>query len=391
MTDDPATDHHTPPQPGPRVIERRRAIAARSVSGLAATLALVPVLAGLPALARAATVEPIASFAGVNRPIPARVVGAPGDRAALALVDPARGEVLARSEPVELGPSGAETVDLARLFPLLWTTRRPGTLVLQPTRAGRAEGTPLVLEAMIEPARARDALTDAVMDAFERRDALELTRLLQLTDDEKQRLRRGVVIDEDAPATASGYRLYPLKRVALHTAEGTIEIDLAPWAAPGACRRFVELAEGGFYDDLSFHRVVPHDDRGWPFIVQAGDPTGSGLGGCGAWIDFEPGSLRHERGTVSMARRPTDPNSNGSQFIICLSREGCAGLDGENVAFGRVSGGMGVVDRIAEAPAAPSEEPGGRDIPLRPVVIQHATASPAPPLELPLAPDDQPD
>ena len=125
---------------------------------------------------------------------------------------------------------------------------------------------------------------------------------------------------------------------------GTIKIELYPDIAPQSVRNFVNLVQKGFYDGLIFHRVIPG------FMIQGGDPQGSGMGGPGYTIKGEFASngvkndLSHARGVLSMARAQ-NPNSAGSQFFI-MHADGPF-LDGQYAAFGKVVEGIEVVDRIA--------------------------------------------
>ena len=131
---------------------------------------------------------------------------------------------------------------------------------------------------------------------------------------------------------------------------GTIEIDLYEDLAPGHVNNFVFLAREGFYDAVTFHRII------YGFMAQGGDPTGSGTGGPGYLLDAEFNDTRHVRGVVSMARS-ADPNSAGSQFFIVF--DDAPHLDGQYTAFGEVTSGMAVVAAFPERdPADPSEPPG---------------------------------
>ena len=123
----------------------------------------------------------------------------------------------------------------------------------------------------------------------------------------------------------------------LHTNHGDIEIQLAPDRSPSTVNNFVFLARDGFYDGVIFHRVVPG------FVIQGGDPTGTGSGGPGYKFRDElegPGS--YSRGTVAMAN--AGPNTNGSQFFVCLDD---VGLPHQYTIFGAVTSGMEAVDSIA--------------------------------------------
>ncbi|MDR3084919.1 MAG: peptidylprolyl isomerase [Christensenellaceae bacterium] len=142
---------------------------------------------------------------------------------------------------------------------------------------------------------------------------------------------------------------------------GVIRLELDSSAAPITVENFVKLVQDGFYDGLTFHRIAPG------FVIQGGDPDGSGSGGPGYEIKGEfslngwKNPIQHARGVISMARS-RDYDTAGSQFFIVL--EDAFGLDGGYAAFGHVTEGMDVVDRIAAVPTDGSEHP------LEPVVIQ---------------------
>ena len=127
---------------------------------------------------------------------------------------------------------------------------------------------------------------------------------------------------------------------------GHLTIELYPEVAPITVENFKNLVEQGFYDGLIFHRVIPG------FMIQGGDPTGTGMGGPGHQIKGEfaangvQNDLKHTRGVLSMARS-MDPNSAGSQFFIM--HDDAPHLDGQYAAFGMVIEGMEFVDAIAEA------------------------------------------
>ena len=146
---------------------------------------------------------------------------------------------------------------------------------------------------------------------------------------------------------------------------GVITLELYPNIAPETVNNFVSLVNKGFYDGLSFHRIIPG------FMIQGGDPLGNGTGGPGYSIKGEFKSngfrndLRHERGVISMARA-MDPNSAGSQFFIMHAD--APHLDGSYAAFGKVIDGMGVVDSIASVRTNMFN-----DEPVTPVVIKSIT------------------
>lgn len=124
------------------------------------------------------------------------------------------------------------------------------------------------------------------------------------------------------------------------TNKGEIEVTLDAAHAPRTVNNFVFLAKDGFYDDTVFHRVIPG------FMLQGGDPTASGRGGPGYRFEdeFDGNPNRHERGVISMAN--AGPNTNGSQFFITFAPQ--PHLDGRHTVFGRVTGGMDVVDQIKQ-------------------------------------------
>jgi peptidyl-prolyl cis-trans isomerase B (cyclophilin B) len=118
-----------------------------------------------------------------------------------------------------------------------------------------------------------------------------------------------------------------------------IRMEFYPTDAPKTVENFVTLAKKGFYNNLTFHRVVPD------FVVQGGCPKGNGTGGPGYTIPAEFNKQKHVRGTVAMARSQ-DPNSAGSQFYICYGAT--PHLDGNYTVFGKVASGMEHVDRIKQ-------------------------------------------
>jgi peptidyl-prolyl cis-trans isomerase B (cyclophilin B) len=122
------------------------------------------------------------------------------------------------------------------------------------------------------------------------------------------------------------------------TARGPIKIELYPDKAPLTVANFVNLAQRGFYDGLSFHRVIPD------FMIQGGCPEGSGRGGPGYRFEDETSNgVRHDRGVLSMAN--AGPNTNGSQFFI--THVPTPWLDGKHTVFGKVLEGLDVVDSVA--------------------------------------------
>ncbi len=129
-------------------------------------------------------------------------------------------------------------------------------------------------------------------------------------------------------------------KVNIETDKGTISLDLFPEYAPLTVNNFVTLAKDGFYDGVTFHRVISN------FMIQGGDPTGTGMGGPGYNFkdEFSDNPLTHETGSLSMAN--AGPGTNGSQFFITHSPQ--PHLNGKHTVFGKVTSGQDVVDRIAQ-------------------------------------------
>ena len=134
----------------------------------------------------------------------------------------------------------------------------------------------------------------------------------------------------------------------------TIKIELYPEIAPQTVKNFVSLVSEGFYDGLIFHRVIPG------FMIQGGDPNGTGMGGSKQNIPGEfsangfKNDLKHDRGVISMART-SDPNSASSQFFIVVKAS--SHLDGQYAAFGKVTEGLEEVDRIVSVQKDRGDKP----------------------------------
>jgi len=134
----------------------------------------------------------------------------------------------------------------------------------------------------------------------------------------------------------------------------TLKIELYPEIAPNTVRNFVSLVHSGFYNGLNFHRIIPD------FMIQGGDPDGTGTGGPGYSIKGEfsannfNNTLKHERGVISMARS-NDLDSAGSQFFIMVKANST--LDGQYAAFGKVTKGMETVDKIVSVETDMSDKP----------------------------------
>ncbi|MFM8552095.1 MAG: peptidylprolyl isomerase [Nitrospiraceae bacterium] len=151
-------------------------------------------------------------------------------------------------------------------------------------------------------------------------------------------------------------------RAVITTKFGEMLVRFYPDAAPRHMENFISLVKMGFYNGLTFHRVVPG------FIIQGGDPLSRkpdrslhGTGGPGFWLNPEPNDRPHKRGALSMAKMPResnstrDPNDNGSQFFICAADAG--GLDRVYSVFGEVYRGLDVIDKIVAVPRDESDNP----------------------------------
>jgi peptidyl-prolyl cis-trans isomerase B (cyclophilin B) len=133
-----------------------------------------------------------------------------------------------------------------------------------------------------------------------------------------------------------------MKTAEIHTAKGVMKIEFYEKDAPNTVANFVKLAQSGFYNGLTFHRVLPD------FVIQGGCPDGTGAGGPGYKIDCEltGENQYHDRGVLSMAH--AGRNTGGSQFFVCHSRNNTAHLDRNHTCFGKVVEGVDVIDAIRQ-------------------------------------------
>ena len=139
-----------------------------------------------------------------------------------------------------------------------------------------------------------------------------------------------------------------MSQATLHTSMGAIAIELFDDDAPKTVANFKKLAGDGFYNSVIFHRVIPD------FMVQGGDPTGTGSGGPGYTFEDEFNDQKVERGALAMAN--AGPNTNGSQFFI-VTADACPWLDGKHTVFGRVTDGMDVVDAMSDVDRDAHDKP----------------------------------
>jgi peptidyl-prolyl cis-trans isomerase B (cyclophilin B) len=139
-----------------------------------------------------------------------------------------------------------------------------------------------------------------------------------------------------------------MSEATLHTNHGPIAVELFDGDAPNTVENFRKLAEDKFYDGVIFHRVIPD------FMIQGGDPTGTGTGGPGYSFDDEFNDREVVRGALAMAN--AGPNTNGSQFFI-VTADACPWLNGKHTVFGQVTDGMDVVDAISQVDTGAADRP----------------------------------
>jgi peptidyl-prolyl cis-trans isomerase B (cyclophilin B) len=133
-----------------------------------------------------------------------------------------------------------------------------------------------------------------------------------------------------------------MKKAEIHTEKGVMYVEFYEKDAPNTVKNFCDLANKGFYDGLTFHRVIPD------FVIQGGCPEGTGVGGPGYKIkcELDGGNQYHDRGVLSMAHAGRD--TGGSQFFVCHSRNNTSHLDRQHTCFGKVYKGLEVIDAIRE-------------------------------------------
>lgn len=168
-------------------------------------------------------------------------------------------------------------------------------------------------------------------------------------------------------AQAPAMRIDPAKTytATLETNKGTVEVEFFPGDAPNTVNNFVCLSEDGYFDGTPFHRIV----KG--FVIQGGDPTGSGSGGPGYRFNDEPVSRDYERGILAMAN--AGPNTNGSQFFVVLD-DLRGKLPKNYTIFGKVTEGLDIVDAIANTPTSVGRS-GEKSTPDEPIILERVTVS----------------
>jgi cyclophilin family peptidyl-prolyl cis-trans isomerase len=273
-------------------------------------------------------------FFGINRSIPMTVQLPENTTVSsleIALYAPETDEPL-ETASVELGG-----IDLSTLFPILWTRSEPTLLYAQLLIDQTPTGSAMVLQPLLSPQKATS-------------------------------VGSGIRFPNNQPIIYSGIRAYPDVHIVFETTQGEIEFALRPDQAPNTSRTITSLVREGFYTDIQMHRILPG------FVIQFGDPTGKGTGGPGFQFDLEPSTLPHDFGVLSMART-SDPDTNGSQLFICLTRQRTQALDGNYTAFGNAVRGAEVIQALGNTELA--EPRLGR--PAVPPVVISAHLVPAPP------------
>lgn len=301
---------------------------------------------------------------GQGKAIAAAIEGGGDQRFRLVLVD-GNG-----AERGHADADGDSTFDLLAKLPAL--NEIPAACWIQLMKGDAPVGAPWVAQPLLGRPLCR------VTKAVRADGKTEYTRIigwgdLLLEDTEAYRALRDAWPKPD-PIVRSGLRIYPDRDVVLRTDHGDIRIALAPNAAPNTAWNFRVLAEQGFYDGTPFHRIVKFDREGRPFVIQGGDPTGTGDGGPGYDLPMEPSDIKHDFGVISMARND-GPDTAGSQYFLCLSREGTARLDWQYCAFGWAVDGAEAIVRIADEEIADLVT--GR--PARLPMVTKAELVPAPP------------
>ena len=278
-------------------------------------------------------IEPDFTYNGVGRPFRVTVSGPRGaSKLTLRLYRPEKNETV--EEVVVKG--GKVTLDKA--FKNLWKDKKAEVLYLRLLADGKPAGPSLVLQPMVNP---------------------PVVTLDPATKNPKW--------EPDEDNAYAGIRCWIDQNVVLDTEFGQAEFKMRPDCAPNTVWNFMQLVQGGFYRDVIFHRIVQkHPKTGKMFVIQAGDPTGTGSGSPGYSFGLEKSPLPHDFGVLGMARS-TDPNTNGSQFYVALSREATQHLDGRYVTYGQLVRGKDVIEKIANVKIGPKD-----DRPEKPPLIKNA-------------------
>jgi len=307
-------------------------------------------------------------YVGIERPVLLRVEGLPEDLAWSLSIQEVDGREIFRVDDLIV-----REFDLAALCPSIWTVGQ--SVFAQIVVEDVPRGSSLV----IQPLRTRSAVRTG--EALRPDGRTPYTRIIGwgsdlLEPDNPDYVKLKESWKPGEPMVMSGLRLYPERDVALETSHGGLRIALRPDEAPNTAWNFRHLVESGFYEATVFHRIVPFDRQGQPFVIQGGDPTATGDGGPGWDLPIERSRLPHDFGVVSMARGDM-PDTAGSQFFIALSRAGTARLDTQYCAFGEVVEGAEAIASMAELETA--DQTTGR--PVEPPSLLSARLVAAPPRE----------
>ncbi len=267
-------------------------------------------------------IQPAYTYNGVGKPFMVTVAPVHGiKKLTLRLYRPESKETI---EEPEIKPG---KIQIDKILKSLWKDKKAEVLYLQVRGDGKAVGPSLVLQPMINPP------------------------VVTLDPDTK-----GPKWTPDEDNTYAGIRCWIDQNVVMVTEFGEMEYKMRPDCAPNTVWNFVSLIQGGFYRDIIFHRIVQkHPRTGKMFVIQAGDPTGTGSGSPGYSFALEKSTLKHDFGVLGMARS-TDPNTNGSQFYVALSREATEHLDGKYATYGQLVRGKDVVMKIANVKIGPKDD-----------------------------------
>lgn len=286
-------------------------------------------------LAVVTALTPVKSWVGPSQPLTVEVK--PGGEAVLVLTD-FNGKVLDPKQPTDLVAD--KTVNLREYYRELDT---PGAYVLY----------------VVKKSAAKDLATAPT-------DFIGTPLVISVREDKRPNGAPGVQVT----------RILPLQYAVMKTAAGSMTMAFYYDVAPNTAENFLRLSQEGFYDGLTFHRIVPG------FVIQGGDPRGDGTGGPGYTIPAEFNARPHKEGVLSMARNgspqegfppaPQFANSASSQFFICLDYKGTQQLDGKYTTFGELTDGFDVAKKIAAVPLADPEN--GK--PKEPQVIEKVEVKP---------------
>jgi cyclophilin family peptidyl-prolyl cis-trans isomerase len=276
------------------------------------------------------TIDPEFTYNGVNRPFPFTVRGS-AKKLALRIESIADGAIFAEAE---IKPGKQE---LNKVFPDFWVTKRPMALYARVLADGKPTNAAMVLQPMtVPPVTTQDPTT------------------------------KNPKWEPDEDSMYAGVRAWRDEDMVFDTNFGKIQFRMRPDSAPNTVYYFRDFVKGGLYRDVIFHRIVQKGRNGGLFVAQGGDPSGTGMGSPGFSYILEKSTLPHDFGTLGVARS-SDPNTNGCQFYIALSREATQHLDGRYVTFAQCVSGMEVIKQLSAVKIGPKD-----DRPEDPPVVRRA-------------------